>query len=73
MTMTDQSMILSHAHSAQEEMLESLEQQLVALYEEKQKASADAAEVVSLREALASLEAQLNELYREKEEQRSQA
>lgn len=54
-------------------MLESLEQQLVALYEEKQQASADAAEMATMRESMASLEAQLIELYREKEELRSAA
>lgn len=55
-------------------MLESLEQQLVALYEEKQQASANAgAEMATMREAMASLEAQLIELYREKELVRSEA
>jgi len=71
--MTDQSVNLSEASPAHEEMLESLEQQLVALYEEKQQASADAAEMATMREAIASLEAQLIELYREKEELCSKA
>lgn len=65
--MTDQPLHLSQASPAHVEMLESLEQQLVALYEEKQQASADAAEVARMREAMSSLEAQLIELYREKE------
>ncbi|MBC7492562.1 MAG: hypothetical protein H7241_08985 [Novosphingobium sp.] len=71
--MTDQSMNLSQASPAHQEMLESLEQQLVALYEEKQQASADGAEMATMRESMASLEAQLIELYREKEELRSAA
>jgi septal ring factor EnvC (AmiA/AmiB activator) len=66
-------MILSQASPELREMLESLEQQLVALYEEKQQASADAAEMATIREAVASLEAQLIELYREKEELHSKA
>jgi len=45
-------------------MIESLEQQLVALYEEKQEAAASAA---SIRDTISSLEEQLIELYREKE------
>ena len=71
--MTDQSVNLSQASPAHEEMLESLEQQLVALYEEKQQASAVATEMATMRETVASLEAQLISLYREKEELRSAA
>ena len=72
--MTDQSVNLTPASAAHEEMLESLEQQLVVLYEEKQQASANAgAEMATMREAMASLEAQLIELYREKELVRSEA
>jgi predicted nucleic acid-binding Zn-ribbon protein len=64
MTVHDPS--LQHA-SAHEEMLESLEMQLVALYEEKQQAAAGEAEIASMRETISSLEAQVVELYREKE------
>lgn len=71
--MTDHSVNLSQASLAREEMLESLEQQLVALYEEKQQASADAAEMATMRETVVNLEAQLVELYREQEERRSAA
>jgi predicted RNase H-like nuclease (RuvC/YqgF family) len=71
--MTDQSVNSSLASEMQEEMLESLEQQLAALYEEKQQASADAAEMATMRETIANLEAQLIELYREKEELRRAA
>lgn len=71
--MTDQSMNLSQSFEAHGEMLENLEQQLIALYEEKQQASKDVAEMATMRECITNLEAQLVELYREKEELRGNA
>ena len=58
---------LSVSSLTQREMLESFEQQLSALYQEK----LEAAVMVRMRETIANLEAQLVELYREKEGLRS--
>lgn len=58
--MKHQSVNLSQAAAATEEMVESLEQQLATLYEEKQlQASADWGDIATMRETIASLEAQL--------------
>lgn len=50
------------------EMLASLEQQRVALYDKKQCAASEGAGSAAMQETITSLEAQLVELFRDKEE-----
>jgi len=52
---------------SQAEMLENLEQQLIALYQEKQEGPASFAAMSAMQETVDNLEAQIVELYREKE------
>ena len=52
---------------SQAEMLENLEQQLIALYQEKQEGLSSSAAMNAMQETVDNLEAQIVELYREKE------
>jgi len=66
--MANEDFEVAASSQSQAEMLESLEQQLVALYQEKQEASQNTATLAIMQETIDNLEAQLVSLYHERNE-----